>query len=147
MIGNFPAISRLNFPQFETGVPCRKGSQMDQSRRDMRPYVLVNNTATILPFGVNWFVACALVCGAAEAQFSKLENYRDKRSGRVVRKSEMLLTAPDSVKIFIMFLLLQSLVCAWGVYPQARGMGVWWPPCLQLLGRSTAPARVSCSIA
>ena len=36
----------------------------------------------------------------------------------------MLLTAPDSVKIFIMFLLLQSLVCALGRYPQARGMGV-----------------------
>ena len=34
----------------------------------------------------------------------------------------MLLTAPDSVKIFIMFLLLQSLVLLpvlWGVYPQA----------------------------
>jgi len=37
----------------------------------------------------------------------------------------MLLTAPDSVKIFIMFLLLQSLVCALGVSFSGSGVGLW----------------------
>ena len=45
----------------------------------------------------------------------------------------MLLTAPDSVKIFIMFLLLQSLVsfCALVHYPKLSD-GCLWPPFLQL---------------
>ena len=103
MIGNVPAISRLNF-----STNLRQGS-------------LHTNHWELI--GI---VACAIACGAAEAQFSKLENYLGQRSGRVVRRPEMLLTAPDSVKIFIIVLLLQSLVCALGRLSSGSGDGCLW---------------------